>query len=239
MFRSCLPGLLLVACAGPGPHTFRVTFENTTEPGALVDSQGVAHDIAFAPAILIAHASDFVLFEPGSASSWDGFEAITEDGNNVGLINALVGEEAIRDLTTFARTDADYNELPLLPGQSVTASVVAEPGDHLTWVSMYGQSNDVFVGTPPGGVEAFVDRAPIAGDLSSQIGLYDGGTEVNEEPAVGPNQPGRQASPNTGEDENGVVTEVDGTDASGWTYPAPDQMLSVGVQATEVTEPGS
>jgi hypothetical protein len=35
--------------------------------------------------------------------------------------------------------------------------------------------------------------------------LWDAGTEVNEEPGIGPSQGPRQKAPNTGETENGVV----------------------------------
>jgi hypothetical protein len=46
---------------------------------------------------------------------------------------------------------------------------------------------------------------PIRGDVTSQILLWDAGTEVNEEPGLGPNQAALQPAPNTGPAEHGVV----------------------------------
>ena len=41
--------------------------------------------------------------------------------------------------------------------------------------------------------------------ITAQIILWDAGTEVNQEPGIGPDQGPRQKAPNTGEAENGVV----------------------------------
>ena len=237
MTRFAPAVLLLVGCAAdPLPHELTFTFDNTSAPGDLVDSQGGEHDIAFAPAILIVHSADFVLFTPGEASPWEGLEAITEDGNNVGLINELDGVESVHMVRPFAATDADYKELPLGPGQGVSQDVEASAADRISWVSMYGQSNDVFVGTPPGGIPAFTDGEPLSGDITAQLSLWDGGTEINEEPGLGDNQAPRQSGPDTGPDEDGVVTRVDGTDSAGFSYPAVSTMLRLSVEAREISD---
>ena len=71
---------------------------------------------------------------------------------------------------------------------------------------MFAQSNDVFLSTGPDGLALFDDDgAPLEGDISALLGLWDAGTEVNEAPGAGPNQAPRQAGPNTGPDEGGVV----------------------------------
>jgi len=241
MFRA-LPALVLAGLGATGctaeplPHELTFTFSNTSSPGDLVDGSGGAHDIAFAPAILIVHSEGFELFTVGQAAPWEGLEAITEDGNNVGLINELAQVEAVRQVKAFAATDADYKELPLGPGEQVSQDVEAHPGDRISWVSMYGQSNDIFVGTPPQGLPAFTDDQALQGDVTGQLALYDGGTEVNQEPGVGADQAPRQDGPDTGEDEDGVVTRVDGTDAAGFAYPAVPDMLSLTVEAREISD---
>lgn len=53
--------------------------------------------------------------------------------------------------------------------------------------------------------------------------LWDAGTEVNEEPGVGPNQAPRQPAPNTGPSEHGVVRPV----RDGYTYPATAEVIRV------------
>ena len=55
--------------------------------------------------------------------------------------------------------------------------------------------------------------------------LWDLGTEVNETPGFGPNQPLRQSGANTGPDEGGVIREVD----DGFRYPATSEFLRVTV----------
>jgi hypothetical protein len=47
--------------------------------------------------------------------------------------------------------------------------------------------------------------------------LLDDGTEVDEEPGIGPNQGPRQKAPNTGAEENGVVQKVNDQAAYGET----------------------
>ena len=64
----------------------------------------------------------------------------------------------------------------------------------------------------------------MSGDITSQYILWDAGTEVNEEPGFGPNQAPRQSAPNTGVDENGVVTPVnDGK----YVYPKVSDVIKV------------
>ena len=59
---------------------------------------------------------------------------------------------------------------------------------------MYVQSNDLFLSPGDTGIALFADDGlPISGDITAQIGLWDAGTEVNEEPGVGANQAPRQA----------------------------------------------
>ena len=51
------------------------------------------------------------------------------------------------------------------------------------------------------------------------VKLWDAGTEVNQEPFVGADQAARQAAPNTGAAENGVVQSIT-TVTDGFTYPS-------------------
>jgi hypothetical protein len=70
---------------------------------------------------------------------------------------------------------------------------------------MFGQSNDWFYAPEPGGIPLFNHGQPLSGDITSKFLLWDAGTEVNEEPGVGPNQAPHQKAPNTGADERGKV----------------------------------
>ena len=52
--------------------------------------------------------------------------------------------------------------------------------------TMMGQSNDWFYGPNESGIELFKNGQPISGDITSQIILWDVGTEVDQEPGIGP-----------------------------------------------------
>ena len=67
---------------------------------------------------------------------------------------------------------------------------------------------------------------PVAGDVTSQILLWDAGTEVNEEPGLGPNQAPLQAAPNTGPAEHGVVRPISEVN-DGFHYPTVAEVLRV------------
>lgn len=71
-----------------------------------------------------------------------------------------------------------------------------------------GQSNDWFYAPDESGIELFKDGKAIGGDITSQIILWDAGTEVDQKPGIGSEQGPRQKSPNTGKAENGAVKKV-------------------------------
>ena len=79
----------------------------------------------------------------------------------------------------------------------------------MTLTTMMGQSNDWFYAPNELGIELFTDGKPISGDITSQIILWDVGTEVDQEPGIGSDQGPRQKAPNTGKAENGVVRKVE------------------------------
>jgi hypothetical protein len=120
------------------------------------------------------------------------------------------------------------------PGLPLT--IKAEPGDRLVFASMFVQSNDKFFALNPTGIDLFEGQDPIAGDLTSTVALWDAGTEKDEVPGVGPNQAPRQAGPNTGPDENGIVRSAD----DGFTYPAVSDVIQLTVLPQgAVSESGS
>jgi hypothetical protein len=50
---------------------------------------------------------------------------------------------------------------------------------------MLRESNDWFFGTDPAGIPLYINGAPLSGDITSYIRLWDAGTEYDEEPGVG------------------------------------------------------
>jgi hypothetical protein len=69
--------------------------------------------------------------------------------------------------------------------------------------------------------------APVAGDVTDHVGLWDAGTEVNEEPGVGPNQAQRQRGAGVGLVERGTVVPIEAV--NGYAYPAVSDVLRVRV----------
>ena len=70
---------------------------------------------------------------------------------------------------------------------------------------MMGQSNDWFYAPAESGIDLFENGRGISGDITSQMVLWDAGTEFDQEPGIGSDQGPRQKAPNTGAAENGVV----------------------------------
>lgn len=93
---------------------------------------------------------------------------------------------------------------------------------------MYVQSNDLFFAPLGAGIPLFgADGSPVSGDVTDRIQLWDAGTEVNQAPNFGPDQAPRQAGPDTGADENGVVQPV----SDDFTYPSTAQLIRVTITA--------
>lgn len=116
---------------------------------------------------------------------------------------------------------------PIGPGDAYEFSFSAAPGSKLSFATMLVQTNDIFYAPNGMGIRLFDSGgSPVTGDVTSQIMLWDAGTEVNEEPGFGLNQAPRQSGPNTGVDENGVVRLVN----DGFTYPDVSQVIRVTIE---------
>jgi hypothetical protein len=91
---------------------------------------------------------------------------------------------------------------------------------------MFVQSNDVFYAPPISGIPLFRGSAPVSGDVTNRLLFWDAGTEVNQEPGVGPDQAPRQSEAGVGEEENGVVRALEDVD-DGYSYPDVEDTIRV------------
>ena len=123
---------------------------------------------------------------------------------------------------------------PIFPGDAYEITFTAAPavtpgsGARFSFATMFIQSNDLFYAFPPAGLTLFdANGTPRTGDVTSELRLYDAGTEVNEEPGVGVNQAPRQSAIDTGAAENGVVQVIPEGAAGvrGFTYPATSDVI--------------
>ena len=97
---------------------------------------------------------------------------------------------------------------PLTPGQAYEFEITARPGEQLSLAWMFGQSNDLFYSNDRPIALFAADGQPASGAVTTQLSLWDAGTEVNEEPGLGPNQGPRQAAPDAGVAEHQGIAHV-------------------------------
>lgn len=209
------------------PFTIRI--ENVSSSTTLAPSDGSMQAVPLSPGVWAVHSSEAPLFSAGKPDRSWGLEAIAEDGSP-GTLNAALGGKVGYDSGIFNTPEGGASPAPIGPGGSYAFTVEAAPGAALSFMSMFVPSNDLFYGPEERGI-ALWDGAgnPISGDVTDQIQLWDAGTEINQEPGVGPDQVQRQAGPNTGAaDPNSLVRLVD----DAFSYPAVSEVIRVTVEAT-------
>jgi hypothetical protein len=228
---TLLPAALVVsaapALAAParmkGQTTFTVRIENVSTTGTLRLSSGGTAPAPNSPGVWVVQDKPARLFEPGKVQPGWGLEMQAEDGNPATLAEHCTHHEGVVSSGVFNTPKGDDKPGPAFPGKAYEFTVMAKPGDRLAFTSMFGQSNDVFFSTDEKGIALFANGRPVSGDMTSQVYLWDAGTEVNEEPGIGPNQAPRQSAPNTGPSESKPVQRVH----DGYAWPKVSDVIRV------------
>jgi hypothetical protein len=194
-----------------GAMTFTVTVEQLTTDHTLRLPDGSATKAPISPGIAFMHQGANPLFTIGRPAREE-LQRIAEAGQPEDAIAAMKKAKHVSQVVMFQRTD--------------TFTVLARPGDMLSFATMFGQSNDCFYG-PKGGDVALFDKSgkPVMAERAVEVVLFDAGTEVNQVPGVGPDQGPRQ-NPNTwrqGELEHATVEPVRDTFA----YPPVAEVIRV------------
>jgi Spondin_N len=193
---------------GGNPTKFAVRIENITEPDSFTASNGVKWSLAFSPGVGVVHTDKAPIFTSGKMDHGQGLEAQSEDGDPSMLAKSLEGGKGIKSVAVFNMPVGASAPGPITPGAAYEIAISGMPGDRFSLTTMMGQSNDWFYGPAESGVSLFKDGKPVSGDITSQIILWDVGTEMNQEPGIGADQGPRQKAPNTGRAENGVVRNI-------------------------------
>jgi hypothetical protein len=194
------------------------------------DAAQAALTTAFAPGVWVVHTTADPLFSTGQADRGQGLEALAEDGDPSSLATAVVSQSGVSAGGVFDTPVGATEPGALLPGQAYEFTVEAMPGDMLSLATMFVQSNDLFYAPGGQGIALFnSDGTPVSGDVTGQIQLWDAGTEVNQQPGLGPDQAPRQAGLDSGPDENGVVHIV----SDEFTYPDTSATILVTISAAE------
>jgi spondin N len=212
---------------------FTLRVENITKPDAFTASNGVKWSLAFSPGTAVVHTENAPIFTSGKKDRSQGLEAQAEDGDPSMLAKSLKGAKGIKSVVVYNTPVGAKGPGPITPGATYETTILAMPGDRLSITIMMGQSNDWFYAPVESGIELFKNGQAVSGDITSQIMMWDAGTEVNEEPGIGPNQGPRQKNPNTGKDENGVVHKIQ----DGKTYSDATKVMRVTI--TPVNAPGA
>jgi len=127
---------------------------------------------------------------------------------------------------------------PATPGKTYKFTVDAGRKQKLFFATMLAATNDLFFAPAGGGIPLYLDNgAPVSADVTSQIYLWDAGTELNEEPFVGPNTVTNQGTANTGPaDTNNKVRKIGSvTEGFVFAYPPVSSLIKVTVTHTTGT----
>ncbi len=163
------------------------------------------------------------IFTKGAFDYGEGLEGVAEDGDPAKLGMSLKGKQGVKHSEIFNKPDGAAQPGPLHPGMQYKFSFTASNDDYLSLATMFVQSNDLFYAPGDDGIKLYNSHSQKNGDVTSEIYLWDAGTEKNEEPGYGPNQIIRQSAPNTGVDEKMKVNKVDDE----FDYPADKHVIRV------------
>jgi hypothetical protein len=205
---------------------FTVRVENISVGEALELSNGQSAPFVSAPVLWVIHTgSANPIFASGKPDAGEGLEPLAETGNPSRLAATIAGKPGVIAAGAAARPVRATADGPLTPGQKYEFEVSAEPGQSLSAAWMFGQSNDLFYSNDRP-IQLFsADGKPISAEYTTQVSLWDAGTEVNEEPGLGPNQGPRQANANAGLTESRAIAHV----ADQYTYPKTGDVLRLTV----------
>lgn len=140
--------------------------------------------------------------------------------------------EGISQVVPFNTAIENTEPGPIQPGQTLEIDFTAQPGENISFATMFAPTNDAFFSPNETGIAVYDDFGnPITGDVSNQLGLWDAGTEFNEAFSQGQFQTmdsnGQMiADPNTGAaDPNNQIRRIDQTNAFSTDFPAASELM--------------
>lgn len=189
--------------------TFTIRVENISQGEVLKLSNGKTAPFVAAPVVWAVHTgSGNPIFTGGQPDAGKGLETLAETGNPGPLAKSLASAAGVKAAGGVDKPEGDLLGGPLTPGKAYEFEITAEPGQALSLAWMFGQSNDLFYGNDRPIALFTAGGKPVAGDMTPQVSLWDAGTEVNEEPGLGPNQAPRQKTEDAGSAERNAVAHV-------------------------------
>jgi len=206
--------------------TFVIRVENISKGEALSLSNGGTAPFVSAPVFWVVHTrAANPIFTVGRPESGNGLERLAETGNPAGLVKSLSAASGVVSVGADARPIAATSDGPLTPGQAYEFEISARPGQALSLAWMFGQSNDLFYGNDRPIALFTAGGEPVSGELTPRLSLWDAGTEVNEEPGLGPNQAPRQQAEDAGTAEANPIAPV----RDSYSYPKTGAVLRLAI----------
>jgi hypothetical protein len=205
------PALRKEVATKPASRTtrFTVRVENISTGDALKLSNGQSAPFVSAPVLWVIHTgSTNPIFTGGMRDAGEGLVLLAETGDPSKLVKALTAKSGIVTAGAAARPVGARADGPITPGQKYEFQISVQQGQLLSTAWMFGQSNDLFYSNERPIALFSASGKPVSSELTTQISLWDAGTEVNEEPGVGPNQGPRQATPDAGVTESEGIAHV-------------------------------
>jgi hypothetical protein len=168
------------------PATYEITISNIASGAQFLT-----------PPIVALHQGAENIFTVGKAASFE-LKEIAENGNLAPMEQAL---DASLHVSEWVKVTGPTIP-PVLPGESVTVSLTAQPGSNfVSFASMLICTNDGFTG-----VDGLKLPKKIGQEVEQYLGAYDAGTEINTEDFADMVPPCQGLS--------GVMSDDEGTGAS-------------------------
>ena len=188
---------------------FTIRVQNISHGEVLKLSNGKSAPFVAAPVLWVIHSGGAnPIFVAGKPDEGAGLEQLAETGNPSRLVGALRSRPGVVQVGADATPVGAAADGPIPPGQGYEFEVTARPGEMLSTAWMFGQSNDLFYSNDRPIALFTAAGEPASGTMTAQLSLWDAGTEVNEEPGLGPNQGPRQAAPDAGAAEHEGIAHV-------------------------------
>jgi hypothetical protein len=260
--ESMEDGMTATETMGEGDMMESVTFTVRIENVAPSDFYGMdtptGGAVWITPGAFATHTGENPIYAEGTEASI-GLEALAEAGPPTGFpdepglldeLQGMAGDMGVVSAGAYTpeNTVADPNDPtgevpgapPIAPGGAFEFEVEAEPGQRLSFGSMFVPSNDLFFSPGPDGITLWPeDGEPVEGDVTDAVELWDAGTEPNAQPpGEGPDQAPAQDSPTQGDDEDGVVRRLADVD-DGHDYPAVTDAIRVTLTPAGSMDDGS
>ncbi len=234
---SCLvllSGSISCGRSSEDPVVFEIKIENISPTPSF--GPGVIN--LFSSTFAAIHLKPNFLFTRNQKDYGQGLQDLAENGDVSKLLQSLRAERDL-EVVGVANEPSSGTIGTIAPGQSFTLLLSAVNKDaRLSLATCFLQGNDILVMTPDEGVPLFDNGGnPISGDITSQLSMYDIGTEVNEQPGVGPNQVLRQDVPPEGQVSAGgresqpvrLLSDVN----DGFSYPGVQSSIRISIQVRQ------